>query len=107
MVQVKHKCRATPKNREYKLRIDGHADYAPEGQDIVCSAVSVLAQTLANALSDTGAYGLKVEMEPGHVYIRCTALMDDMEIYILFRFAMIGLEMLEEQYPDHVNIISD
>ena len=29
------------------LSVSGHAGYAPEGQDIVCAAVSALVQTLA------------------------------------------------------------
>lgn len=34
------------------LTADGHAGYAPEGQDIVCSAVSALMYGAWNALSD-------------------------------------------------------
>ena len=36
---------------EYKeIRIDGHAGYAESGQDIICAAVSVLAQNAVNPL---------------------------------------------------------
>lgn len=28
-------------DKGYSLAVSGHADYAPEGQDIVCAAVSV------------------------------------------------------------------
>ena len=35
------------------LRAEGHADFAPKGQDIVCAAVSALMQTLAYSL-DSG-----------------------------------------------------
>ena len=107
MVYVKHKNFLTLKYKEYVLRIDGHAGYAPEGQDIVCSAISILATTLANALSDSCAYDLKTEIDSGHVYIKCRALINDFEISTLFKFAMIGFEMLEEQYPDNISIESD
>ena len=45
----------------------GHAGYAPEGQDIVCSAVSILLYTLAAALGDD-AYDL--HMDKGESRIR-------------------------------------
>lgn len=32
------------------LRISGHAGTAPAGQDLVCAAVSILAETLADCL---------------------------------------------------------
>ena len=35
------------------LRAEGHAEFAPKGQDIVCAAVSALMQTLAYSL-DSG-----------------------------------------------------
>ena len=36
---------------EYKeIRIDGHAGYAESGQDIICAAVSVLAQNAVNSI---------------------------------------------------------
>ena len=35
------------------LRAEGHAEYAPKGQDIVCAAVSTLMQSLAYSV-DSG-----------------------------------------------------
>ena len=35
----------TIESSEGCITITGHADYAPHGQDIVCAAVSTLAQT--------------------------------------------------------------
>ena len=39
------------------LTAEGHAGYAPEGQDIVCSAVSALMYGAWNALSDLYMHG--------------------------------------------------
>ena len=35
----------------YKITVEGHAGYAPHGQDIVCSAVSTLFCAMAGGLS--------------------------------------------------------
>lgn len=91
----------------YCLSADGHAGYAPEGQDIICSAVSILMFSLANSLSDSGAYDLNVEMESGHMVVECVSVFADIEIETLFKFTMIGLELLEEQYPDFIEIIEE
>ena len=38
------------KINEERITITGHAQYAEEGKDIVCAAVSVLAQTLIRSI---------------------------------------------------------
>lgn len=53
MIKIIYK--ADPEGGKLTMRAEGHAGYAPAGQDIVCAAVSVLAQTLANA--DAGKQG--------------------------------------------------
>ena len=44
-------------DKGYSLAASGHAGYAPAGQDIVCAAVSVLAQTLANKVEAAARSG--------------------------------------------------
>ncbi len=91
----------------YELSATGHAGYAPVGQDIVCSAVSILFFTLANALSDSGVGELDVKLDPGDSTITCICSCNDIEVESLFKFAMVGLELLEEQYPDNVEIFDN
>lgn len=107
MITVEYQKEKANRHVKYSLSLDGHAGYAPVGQDIVCSAVSILLFTLANALSDSGAEDLEVSLEPGDSYIGCTASYADIEIDTLFKFAVIGLELLEEQYPENVEILSE
>ena len=91
----------------YRLSASGHAGYAEVGKDIVCSAISILLFTLASALDDFGADHLKVELEPGDSTISCTASYGDVEIDSFFKFVLEGLELLEEQYPDYVEILEE
>ena len=53
MITVEYQKEKENRHVKYSLSLDGHAGYAPVGQDIVCSAVSILLFTLANALSDS------------------------------------------------------
>ena len=77
--------------------ISGHAGYAKEGYDIICSAVSALAVTTVNAI-DTLAH-VYVEAEESDGYISCqfpkginpegTLLMDAM---------ILGMQQIRESY---------
>ena len=107
MITIDYQKEKLRRHVKYSLTLDGHADFAPVGQDIVCSAVSILLFTLANSLSDSGAENLEVSLEPGDSSISCTASYSDFEIDTLFKFAVIGLELLEEQYPENVEILSE
>lgn len=46
------KIRIKESEQECIIDISGHADYAPIGQDIVCSAISVLFQTMVYVVDD-------------------------------------------------------
>lgn len=48
---------ADPEGGKLTMRAEGHAGYAPAGQDIVCAAVSVLVQTLANKVDAAARSG--------------------------------------------------
>ena len=77
--------------------ISGHAGYAEEGYDIICSAVSALAVTTANAIESLARVYVEAEQEDG--YISCqfpkginsegTLLMDAM---------ILGMQQIRESY---------
>ena len=82
------------------LRAEGHADFAPKGQDVVCAAVSALMQTLAYSL-DSGT-------------VTCA---DDRNLMVvqakqgtdsLAKFELVtdGLILLADAYPEHVRYIN-
>lgn len=51
------------------MSIDGHAGYAEFGKDIVCAAVSALAQGLLHSLDALTDDEISTEAESGHVKI--------------------------------------
>lgn len=82
------------------LRAEGHAEFAPKGQDIICAAVSALMQTLAYSL-DSGT-------------VTCA---DDRNLMVvqakqgtdsLAKFELVtdGLILLADAYPEHVRYIN-
>jgi len=55
-----------------KFTISGHAGYAEEGQDIICSAVSVLGQTTIGALQDLAVLKIDYLIKDTEGYMECT-----------------------------------
>ena len=73
----------------HSLEVKGHANAAPYGSDIVCSAVSAVAMGL-NALQDDPASTYKSKNEPGNVYLEAIKEVSEHDAIVL--------ETLEKQY---------
>ena len=88
------------------LTMQGHAAFAPAGQDIVCAAASMLAYTAAERLrelADEGAVqALACRMEPGDLRIAFCQPMPDGRVEALFDTLAPGFRLLAARYPAHV-----
>lgn len=93
----------------YEVKAEGHAGAGEYGQDIVCAAVSVLLQTLANEVVEAARAGLlavgvvahgdgwmKVEATP-------TAQTQDM-VEAWVELVQDGIDALAESYPENVEL---
>ncbi len=59
-----------------KINISGHANTAPRGSDIVCSAVSALTLTLIRGLKEIAGMSLNESIERGNICIKWQTLND-------------------------------
>ena len=93
---------ADPEGGKLTMRAEGHAGYAPAGQDIVCAAVSCLMQTLAySAAEDEHTSSCIYQSKEGpvvNVEAGDSVLMRDK-----FELVADGLTLLAEQYPENVS----
>lgn len=93
----------------YEVKAEGHAGAGEYGQDIVCAAVSVLLQTLANEVTEAARAGLlavgvvahgdgwmKVEMTP------TDQTQDMVEAWV--ELVQDGIDALAESYPENVEL---
>jgi len=83
------------------LRAEGHAGYAPKGQDIVCAAVSTLMQSLAYSV-DSGT----VTCDPGGDNILRVQASRSLDTLAKFELVMDGLMLLAQQYPANVRFVN-
>lgn len=84
------------------IKMRGHANYAPIGQDIVCAGVSVLIQTLIQSVETLTADEIEYSMQPGTVDIKFWCLSDLTKVLIDAFF--IGVKGIAESYPDNVKL---
>ena len=88
------------------LYVKGHANYAESGKDIVCSAVSCLCISLANTLLAAGVEKSCFRMGDGSFYMSATIADNYKYAEGAFDTAVNGLQMIAEQYPNHVTFTS-
>lgn len=82
---------------EFSILCQGHAGYASAGNDIVCAAISTLTQTLIRFMEERD-HTCKYKVNSGYLWIYgkgCTQAFDAI---------VCGLEMIEQSYPQYVEI---
>lgn len=81
---------------ENGITVDGHADYAEPGKDIVCAAVSVLAQNLIESIKALTRDSIEYRMMPGHIDIDFKNLSEQGKLLVDSFF--IGINSISESY---------
>lgn len=96
----------------FGLRLSGHAGFAPEGEDIVCAAVSTLVFALLRYLErgeGTGMLKAKSIRGPRKGFARLSASPEEGQRERLlgaFELAECFLELLAENYPGNISSAS-
>lgn len=102
------KVEVTKKNDHYSgAKITGHAYSDEPGKDLVCAAVSTLAQTLVNAVESIGGIpetSLFVKIDNGYLELKLNE--DDLSdvVDIIFGTFRVGIEGIEGTYSKYVKL---
>ena len=90
------------------LVVSGHSNYDKKGKDIVCSAVSVLSQTLVLSISKICRIDQALKNEPGLLKTEFSILnLTETQLASLkniFDYYIIGLFELVKSYPGYIEI---
>lgn len=95
------------KPKEFCVSVKGHAGTAPKGHDLVCSAASILALTLAEdvrKLEEIGAVqDMSVRLEDGDAEIKCSPVSQmQSTVRIIYESVLPGFGVLEQLNKDAV-----
>lgn len=90
------------------IEITGHSGYAVSGQDIVCAAVSSIAQTLILGLKRVLKVKVdaQVDEDAPYLFVNVAGLLDAQmqQAQILMQTALIGLKEVQTGYTKYIKI---
>lgn len=79
------------------FQIKGHAEYASEGHDIVCSAVSALALNCVNSIEEFTSDSIKSEVTDGLIRMKFLSVPGSDSV-LLIHSLILGLQSIMETY---------
>lgn len=85
-----------------EIEVSGHANYAEEGKDIVCSSVSACVIGGLNALKSVNKY--LVDIEKGNIKFDTLNYVDNYDQVVL-ETIITQLYTIAENYPKYVKIV--
>ena len=91
-----------------RVTVEGHAGSGPEGHDLVCSAVSALALTLAGNVaymeSQEAVRNVITKLDEGNAEIQCTPYRRYKDsVAQIYRAICVGFELLATKYPENIS----
>ncbi|OWZ83929.1 ribosomal-processing cysteine protease Prp [Natranaerobius trueperi] len=92
------------------FEVKGHADFAEEGSDIVCAAISALSLTGVFASERLCQLGRIKEPEKGHLIFNLpTDISKSLEqkAFTILETVIIGMYETAKNYPDYINIYDE
>ena len=80
------------------FRIEGHAGYAEEGEDIVCAAISAMAINTINSINELTEDTIDVDMDEEEAYIDASFFDETSgkDAQLLLKSLALGLQNIEE-----------
>lgn len=100
MIQIRVK---TVRNSIQSMKLNGHADFAPHGQDLVCAAISSIAVGTLNALAEMCENSFEASMDEGNIEITITNLHDS-TCQLILKTCLIQFQTVEENYSKYIQI---
>ena len=92
----------TYRPEEFYMKIDGHAGFAPAGQDLVCAAVTILGWTLIDGAQK---YKTSLHLDDGVIELRCYPEEEQEEsCRVLFDTIARGCELMAEKFPAYIKM---
>ncbi|MGX7419417.1 ribosomal-processing cysteine protease Prp [Carnobacterium gallinarum] len=93
------------------FEITGHAESGPDGNDIVCAAVSALSFGATNSIEALAGFQPLVEMDEengGELYVELIQEINREQLHIaqiLLESLLLSVESIVEEYPEYVEML--
>jgi hypothetical protein len=104
MIRIAIESDPPPDGRCLGLSVEGHAGLAAAGSDVLCAAVSVLAENLGSSLRLLLDLPVEAESGAGLYRIRLTEEQCSPATELLFQSTLLGMRVLAEQFPERIEL---
>jgi len=94
-------------NRIVSFAVEGHANYAEHGMDIVCAGVSAVSVGTVNAVEALAGVELPAKMKDGWLSSRIPLLDQpelDQKVQLLLESMVVMLDTIAQSYGNYVKI---
>ena len=85
------------------FEVKGHSGYAPQGEDIVCAAVSSAAYMAANTVTDV--VGARATVDAGDGALTLEVFEENAGIKTVMDGFFLHMKALQEQYPERIQVL--
>lgn len=98
--------RRTPQGKIREIRIEGHAGYGPEGEDLVCAGISAITFGAANAMEVLLQVDPVKKMgESGFLHFDLPqGIKREEEAQLLLEAMLLSLRTMEESYSKYIRV---
>lgn len=95
-------------NEINEITVSGHADFADQGEDIICAAVSVLTISILNGLTEiVGRKDLCASIKDGYTHFiipKSANELQKIKTDTLIATYELGIQGIKEAYGDYIKI---
>ena len=95
--------------KTFTLDVTGHAEHGEKGEDIVCSAISTLFYTLADALYQSKhmlADDIDFSDEDGNGHLSCKPKAEyEANVSLIYWTILTGFDLVAKNYEKNVNLL--
>lgn len=95
-----------PSGRISAFEMDGHAEFAEHGKDLVCAGASAVSFGAVNAIAELTGLMPEVEQgtDGGYLRVSFPATERDAEVQLIIQAMIISLQTIEVDYGQHIQI---
>lgn len=92
------------------LKVEGHANAGPKGEDVVCAGASVLAATLADVVTIMDSHGEmetepKISMSNGYAFVKAKPKPENKgKLLMVYSVIATGMSAVARNYPEHLSL---
>ena len=105
MIKVFYQLNENKKYFKY-IKIQGHANSAPKGKDLVCAGASAIVNGTINFLQENYAESCQIFVLPSEVTINCSSLNNN-DFQLCLRMFFYQLKNIALTYPQYFKFLKE